>query len=161
MGFFNSLFTKKESLMLSNKWEFFITTVDDHVTGIRVDIGAIQDEKFDRLIHTGFLRVHYTNCYENGLPQPDETQSLNRIEDWLDEKGKTFPIWLVGVVTQQGWRDFVFMSEEDLNWEKTLDKLLAMIKETFTASSCIQPDTTGTGYTIPVCAGDYRNKVMI
>ncbi|VEB53447.1 Cytoplasmic protein [Salmonella enterica subsp. enterica] len=52
-------------------------------------------------------------CYENGLPQPDETQSLNRIEDWLDEKGKTFPIWLVGVVTQQGWRDFVFMSEED------------------------------------------------
>ncbi|EPP4512081.1 DUF695 domain-containing protein, partial [Salmonella enterica subsp. enterica serovar Brandenburg] len=107
--------------MLSNKWEFFITTVDDHVTGIRVDIGAIQDEKFDRLIHTGFLRVHYTNCYENGLPQPDETQRLNRIEDWLDEKGKTFPIWLVGVVTQQGWRDFVFMSEEDLNWEKTLD----------------------------------------
>lgn len=117
MGFFNALFTKKESLMLSNKWEFFITTVDDHVTGIRVDIGAIQDEKFDRLIHTGFLRVHYTNCYENGLPQPDETQRLNRIEDWLDEKGKTFPIWLVGVVTQQGWRDFVFMSEEDLNWE--------------------------------------------
>ncbi|MDI7952455.1 DUF695 domain-containing protein, partial [Salmonella enterica subsp. enterica serovar Anatum] len=103
----------------------FITTVDDHVTGIRVDIGAIQDEKFDRLIHTWFLRVHYTNCYENGLPQPDETQRLNRIEDWLDEKGKTFPIWLVGVVTQQGWRDFVFMSEEDLNWEKTLDKLLA------------------------------------
>ncbi|ECA5856708.1 30S ribosomal protein S9 [Salmonella enterica subsp. enterica serovar Enteritidis] len=42
MGFFNSLFTKKESLMLSNKWEFFITTVDDHVTGIRVDIGAIK-----------------------------------------------------------------------------------------------------------------------
>lgn len=125
MGFFNALFTKKESLMLSNKWEFFITTVDDHVTGIRVDIGAIQDEKFDRLIHTWFLRVHYTNCYENGLPQPDETQRLNRIEDWLDEKGKTFPIWLVGVVTQQGWRDFVFMSEEDFNWEKTLDKLLA------------------------------------
>ncbi len=51
-GIFNALFTKKESLMLSNKWEFFITTVDDHVTGIRVDIGAIQDEKFDRLIHT-------------------------------------------------------------------------------------------------------------
>ncbi|SUH34659.1 Cytoplasmic protein [Salmonella enterica subsp. enterica] len=65
-------------------------------------------KNFDRLIHTGFLRVHYTNCYENGLPQPDETQRLNRIEDWLDEKGKTFPIWLVGVVTQQGWRDFVF-----------------------------------------------------
>lgn len=42
MGFFNALFTKKESLMLSNKWEFFITTVDDHVTGIRVDIGAIR-----------------------------------------------------------------------------------------------------------------------
>ncbi len=72
----------------------------------------------------------------------------------------------MGVVTQQGWRDFVFMSEEDLNWENTLDKLLAggrksllviervtMIKETFTASSCIQPDTTGTGYTIPCVPG--------
>ncbi|KYI90903.1 DUF695 domain-containing protein, partial [Salmonella enterica] len=50
---------------------------------------------------------------------------LNRIEDWLDEKGKTFPFWLVGVVTKQGWSDLVFMSEEDLNWDKTLDKLLA------------------------------------
>ena len=125
MGFFNTLFNKKESLTLSNKWEFFITTVEDNVTGIRVDIGAIEDEKFDRLIHTWFLRVRYTHCYENGFPQPDETQRLNRIEDWLEAQGKTLPIWLVGVVTQQGSRDFVFQSEKDLDWEKTLDKLLA------------------------------------
>ncbi|WP_146692606.1 DUF695 domain-containing protein, partial [Escherichia coli] len=72
-----------------------------------------------------FLRVRYTHCYENGFPQPDETQRLNRIEDWLEAQGKTLPIWLVGVVTQQGSRDFVFQSEKDLDWEKTLDKLLA------------------------------------
>ncbi|RZM88350.1 MULTISPECIES: DUF695 domain-containing protein [unclassified Escherichia] len=125
MGLFNALFNNKESLTLSNKWEFFITTVDDRVTGIRVDIGAIQDERFDRLNHTWFFRVRYTHCYENGLPQPDETQRLNRIEDWLEERGKTLPIWLVGVVTQEGWRDFVFQSEKELDWERMLDKLLA------------------------------------
>ncbi|EFM2060048.1 DUF695 domain-containing protein [Escherichia coli] len=124
MGIFNALFNKKESLTLSNKWEFFITTVDDRVTGIRVDTGAIQDERFDRLNHTWFFRVRYTHCYENGLPQPDETQRLNRIEDWLEERGKALPIWLVGVVTQEGWRDFVFQSEKELDWERTLDKLL-------------------------------------
>lgn len=125
MGIFNALFNKKESLTLSNKWEFFITTVDDRVTGIRVDTGAIQDERFDRLNHTWFFRVRYTHCYENGLPHPDETQRLNRIEDWLEERGKALPIWLVGVVTQEGWRDFVFQSEKELDWERTLDKLLA------------------------------------
>lgn len=99
--------------------------MDDRVTGIRVDTGAIQDERFDRLNHTWFFRVRYTHCYENGLPQPDETQRLNRIEDWLEERGKALPIWLVGVVTQEGWRDFVFQSEKELDWERTLDKLLA------------------------------------
>lgn len=168
------MFNKKESLTLSNKWEFFITTVEDNVTGIRVDIGAIEDEKFDRLIHTWFLRVRYTHCYENGFPQPDETQRLNRIEDWLEAQGKTLPIWLVGVVTQQGSRDFVFQSEKDLDWEKTLDKLLAggpelacsfneskTTTEITTASFCIQPNTTGTGYTIPEYAAGYWSMVTI
>lgn len=129
MGLFNALFPKKESLTLTNGWEFFLTTVNDKVTGVRVDVCAIQDKKFARLIHTYFLRVRYTHCYENGLPQPDETQRLNRIEDWLEEQGKALPIWLVGVVTQQGVRDFVFMSEKDLNWEKTLEKLLAGVPD--------------------------------
>lgn len=50
--------------MLSNKWEFFITTVDDYVTGIRVDIGAIQDENLIALSIPGSHAFIITNCYE-------------------------------------------------------------------------------------------------
>ncbi len=44
------------------------------------------------------------------MPQPDETQRLNRIEDWLDE-GRRFRSKRVGVVAQQGWRDFELNAE--------------------------------------------------
>lgn len=120
----DALLNNKDSLTLSNQWEFYITTMDNYTTGIRVDIGAIQDERFSHLIHTWTLSVSYRDCYENGLPQPAETQRLNGVEDWLEEKGRELPIWLVGVVTQNGWRDFVFMSEKEVVWETTVNRLL-------------------------------------
>ncbi|QUJ01495.1 hypothetical protein KCP75_17715 [Salmonella enterica subsp. enterica] len=81
--------------------------MDNHVIGIRVDIGAIQDEKFDRLYPYRVLTCSLHQLLVKMVCRsPMKTRGLNRIEDWLDEKGKTFPD-PAGAVTQQGWRDFV------------------------------------------------------
>lgn len=124
---FNSLFNNKKSLILSEGWESYITSVDGHQTAIRVDIGALHlhDEKFNRLIHTWTLSIPYSHDDDNGWPLPDEVQRLNAFEDWLHEHAKTLPMWMVGVVTQQGTRDFVFLSSKVLNWKKMINQLLS------------------------------------
>lgn len=117
------LFSKKR-LTLSDKWEVYFTTMDGYVTSIRVDVGAKADKKFASLVHTYLLRVGYTEMYENGLPLMESLQKLNAVEDWIDQKAAKEPIYLVGAITQNGSRDFIFQSERQLDWNQLVDKIL-------------------------------------
>ncbi|MDF9825082.1 hypothetical protein M2475_001515 [Breznakia sp. PF5-3] len=121
-----ALFKKKEKKLkkISEDWEFYYTEIDDNVASIRLDMGLETFSEYTKLKNTYVFSVFYDDQYPNGFPTKESTAMLHAIEDSLEARWGIYDIYSVGMITGNGQRSFVFMSEHEMSWEKMCSKIM-------------------------------------
>lgn len=105
---------------VSENWEVYFTDT----SAIRLDLGLPEERIFDDLNHTYILRVFFDHQYASGFPTKDTSAKLYKIEDEFATSWDLDRFYMVGVKTNQGAREFVFMSEVEVKWDVMCRKVM-------------------------------------
>lgn len=137
-----AIFKKKKmnTYKLSEDWEFYVTMEDEKQLSIRLDLGVKSFLKHMSTLHTYLLEVTYDEQYDNGFPTKKATQKLHDIEDSLARVWKVDKLYFVGILTGNGKRVFVFMSSEQVKWEKLCKRLMRRYKDILYTTDVILND---------------------
>lgn len=99
-----------------NTWMVYRDMLGEAPISIRVDTSFVKK----RYQHTLYVIVPY-QCNEN-KPFPDEKELAisNQVEDKVDELIKDYPIEFVGSATFNGLINLIYVSNDDIEWEKLI-----------------------------------------
>ncbi|MDH6366889.1 MULTISPECIES: DUF695 domain-containing protein [unclassified Breznakia] len=97
-------------------------------TSVRFDYGAFK-YLFRDLEHTYILTIHYDQQNDLGFPTKEELEKLYLVEDQIEKQWGRKGFYFVGTRTQDGNRDFVFMSKHIIRWESMCNQLLRNHKD--------------------------------
>lgn len=125
-----SVFKRKKvsNQTISDKWEQYFTTIEDHSVSIRFDTKVEEAFIANSLYNTYILSVYYDEQFPNGFPTKPSLELLYEIEDRIRRSWNVDNLYKVGVITTNGVRDFVFMSSKKIPWESLCKKLMKKYK---------------------------------
>ena len=101
---------------MSNDWEFFPCTIEDHRASIFVDIG-ISDTISQAPGNLVILELAYKTPAENGLPTGAEFDAVSQLEDRISAHAEANADWYVGRSTYNGCRNFyLYTTQSRQSW---------------------------------------------
>lgn len=130
----------KQVHKVSDIWELYFTMRDERATSIRLDMGIHAYIRRANLVDTYLLSIFYEEQYENGFPMKSSLALLNEVEDKIQQTWGTDDFYLVGVITGQGRREFVFMGDNSKHWNVECKKLMKRYKHTLFTMKVITQD---------------------
>ena len=130
MGFLNKLFGKKTDSANSDKghkekWDFYLTNIDDKPGSIMVDLGLISIAPIQDNETLVWVSVKMNNPKENGLSTSGEIETLGQIEESLVAKlNKKHNCIFAGRATTDGNRDFYFYFSDTTLYDKSISEAM-------------------------------------
>jgi len=111
---------KKKIHKVSENWEIYFS----ESSAIRLDLGLLEDRVYNDLSHTYILRVFFEQQYVSGFPTKETSTQLYKIEDEFATSWNMDGLYMVGVRTTQGQREFIFMGENEIKWDLMCRKIM-------------------------------------
>jgi len=103
---------------MTDHWEFFPTTLDEHVAVVLFDQGIADELPLDGLPVAMRLRIELKHPREDGLHAPRETKALEVLEEAIRTHCEESDIAWVGRITSDGARVyFVYVDDADARAE--------------------------------------------
>lgn len=123
------------TLLLTSNWEKYFVTVDENLSQIKVDLGAVEFK--EDYAHSFFIRLDYD--FESDFPNENEEKEMTTILEYFEaaliasKKDAKF----VGSVSSRKVIDFVFVANELFELEEILKRIL---KDILYQSSWLKDD---------------------
>jgi uncharacterized protein (TIGR01619 family) len=107
---------------MSDHWEFYFTVPQDAPAAILVDMGIADEAPRAELSQLVTLRIPVLNPDEHGLPNEDEHETLDRMEDALEEGLAELDneVDYVGRITMSGSRVMFYYAADPAEVEASL-----------------------------------------
>lgn len=123
------------TLLFTSNWEKYFATVDENLSQIKVDLGALEfKEGFN---HSFFIRLDYQ--FESQFPNGEEEKEISQILEYFEAAlvASKLNAKFVGSVSSERVIDFVFVAKDIFELKPILDKIL---KEYSFQSSWLKDD---------------------
>jgi|TARA_Y100000310_G_C20679507_1_gene815081 regulator of RNase E activity RraB len=102
---------------LSDNWDFYFCSIDEKLASVFLDLGIADSAPLKDYQDLAYVRVFMNQPREDGLSSNDETDSLNALEDQLENKLTADDASVyVGRSTSDGERDFFFYTSDVTSW---------------------------------------------
>jgi hypothetical protein len=128
---------------MSDHWESYMTNIDHKIGTILLDFGIRQDAPSATLTELTWLDLRYHTTRPDGLPEPDEFERLNKVDDVLEAAASQSAVRIayVGRSTSDGKRLYFFYSSDSTSTERAITSALSAHPDyRFELGSKLEPD---------------------